>query len=157
MRIITSISEDLAYAQDLNRGAMSNRLCARDLKFFLEVARKPPEYLDYRSKQDGTNFSNDEGFAKRNTKKQHQYEYWEDLVTESLPWRSVPGMMDPMYIEGQSEDDLESNLPLIFVAVSLVLVLAFANLMAPTLIGQYLFGGPSYIVPPSDLNDIIRY
>lgn len=157
---IRSITEDLAYAQDLNRGALSNRLCARDLQFFLEVARKLPEYwIDGRGKQwNMRNGDNDVlSLNSSNTNARQQYEYWEDLVTESLPWRSVPGMMDPMYIEGQSEDDLEANLPLVFGTLSVVLVLVFANWIAPNLIGQSLFGGPFYVVPPSELNDIIRF
>lgn len=157
---IKSITEDLAYAQDLNRGAVSNRLCARDLQFFLEVARKPPEYwIDGGGKQGNTRNGDNDGLSLNgsNTNARQQYKYWEDLVTESLPWRSVPGMMDPMYIEGQSEDDLEANLPLVFGTLSVVLVLVFANWIAPNLIGQSLFGAPSYIVPPSELNDIIRY
>jgi hypothetical protein len=137
---ITSITEDLAYAQDLKRGALSNRICARDLQFFLEVARKPPDYWDIGG-----------------TTQPQPYEYWEELVADVLPWRSVPGMMDPLYIESQSEDDLTANLPLVFGAFSVVVVLAFASWIAPNLIGQSLFGGPSYIVPPSELNDIIRY
>ena len=137
---ITSITEDLAYAQDLNRGAMSNRLCARDLQFFLEVARKPPEFWD------ATNDST-----------RQQYEFWEDQVTESLPWKTVPGMMDSMYIEGQSEDDLNANLPLLFGILSVLLVVTFANWIAPNLIGQSLFGPTNYIVPPSELNDILPY
>lgn len=136
---IISITEDLAYAQDLKRGALSNRLCARDLQFFLEVARKPLEYHGEKPASD------------------QEYEYWEDLVSEVLPWRSVPGMMDPMYIEGQSEEDLGANLPLVFGTLSVLLVLAFANWVAPNLIGQSLFGPPSYIVSPSELNDIIQY
>ena len=157
---IKSITEDLAYAQDLNRGAVSNRLCARDLQFFLEVARKPPEYWsDGGGKQGNTRNGDSDApsLNSSNTNARQQYEYWEDLVTESLPWRSVPGMIDPMYIEGQSEDDLEANLPLVFGTLSVILVLVFANWIAPNLIGQSLFGGPSYIVPPSELNDIIRY
>ena len=144
---IVSITEDLAYAQDLNRGALSNRLCARDLQFFLEVARKPLGYPREGTKQ----ADNDQLLGKE------KYEYWEDLVSEALPWRSVPGMMDPMYIESQSEDDLNLNLPLIFGTFSVVLVLLFANWVAPSIIGQSLFGPPSYIVPPSELNDIIPY
>ena len=144
---IVSISEDLAYAQDITRGALSNRLCARDLQFFLEVARKPLEY-----RRDGERKE-----AKEDTVEKQQYEYWEDLVAEALPWRSVPGMKDPMYIEGQSKEDLAANLPLVFGTFSVVLVLAFANWIAPSLIGQSLFGPPSYIVPPSELNDIIPY
>ena len=147
---ITSITEDLAYAQDLNRGALLNRVCAKDLQFFLEVARKPPEYWDGKRKQGSSNVI-DGSDAPR------EYDFWEDLVTEALPWRSVPGMMDPLYIESQSEDDLEYNLPLVFGTLSVVLVLLFANWVAPNLIGQSLFGEPSYIVPPSELNDIIRY
>lgn len=155
---IISITEDLAYAQDLTRGALSNRLCAIDLQFFLEVARKPPEY-----RNDGTNHPETKkigGLAAAksdNIKTKPRYEYWEDLVTESLPWRSVPGMMDSMYIVDQSEEDLEAKLPLTFGILSVVLVLVFANWIAPALIGQSLFGAPSYIVPPSELNDIIRY
>eukprot|EP00535_Pseudo-nitzschia_heimii_P005486 CAMPEP_0197184824 /NCGR_PEP_ID=MMETSP1423-20130617/10666_1 /TAXON_ID=476441 /ORGANISM="Pseudo-nitzschia heimii, Strain UNC1101" /LENGTH=361 /DNA_ID=CAMNT_0042635741 /DNA_START=138 /DNA_END=1220 /DNA_ORIENTATION=+ len=125
---ITSIAEDLAYAQDLNRGALSNRVCARDLQFFLEVARKPPEYWDSRRNQGSRNYNDDINNMRR------QYDLWEDLVTESLPWRSVPGMMDPLYIEGQSEEDLESNLPLVFGTLSVVLVLVFASWVAPNLI-----------------------
>jgi len=160
-KVVTSIAEDLAYAQDLNRGALSNRLCARDLQFFLEVARKPLEYWNDGGRNQGYEKGDSKFSAKsdnyNNAKSRQQHEYWEDLVTESLPWRSVPGMMDPMYIESQSEDDLEAKLPLVFGTVSIILVVGFANWVAPYLIGQSLFGGPSYIVPPSELNDIIRY
>lgn len=134
-KFVISITEDLSYAQDLNRGALLNRLCARDLQFFLEVARKPLEYPREGAKQEITD---DEQSLGNET-----YEYWEDLVSEVLPWRSAPGMMDPMYIESQSEDDLNVNLPLIFGTFSVVLVLLFANWVAPNLIGQSLFGPPS--------------
>jgi len=158
---IVSITEDLAYAQDLKRGVLSNRVCARDLQFFLEVARKPPEYWNGRRNQGNTNGNNAVSAKDDNTNTQQQqqqqqqhYEYWEEYVTDSLPWKTVPGMMDPMYIESQSEEDLASNLPLAFGTLSVVLVMIFANWIAPDLIGQSLFGdGRSFdYVPTEELN-----
>jgi hypothetical protein len=142
-RKIRSIIEDLAYAQDLQRGALSNRICARDLQFFLEIARKP---LHYEQLELGNNNNNNNNNSN----------YWEDHVTSILPWRSVPGMMDPLYIEALSEED-GIMVPISFGIFSIIAVLLFANTIAPELIGQSLFGSPSYIVSPSELNDIIRY
>ena len=156
-RRIQSIVEDLAYAQDLKRGAMANRVCARDLQFFLEMARKPPEfYQEASGVNTKTNNNNNEGASSANVNNQDEL-CWEDRVTSLLPWRSVPGMMDPMYIEAQAEEDLAANLPVLFGAFSFGLVLVFANWIAPNLIGQSLFGGATYIVPPSELNEIIGY
>mmetsp|Transcript_2008 Transcript_2008/g.4352 ORF Transcript_2008/g.4352 Transcript_2008/m.4352 type:complete len:455 (+) Transcript_2008:218-1582(+) len=156
-RRIRSIAEDLAYAQDLNRGAMANRVCARDLQFFLEIARKPPEfYHETNGVNTKTNNNNNDGASSANGNNQDEL-YWEDRVTYLLPWRSVPGMMDPMYIEAQAEEDIAANLPLLFGAFSFGLLLVFGNWIAPNLIGQSLFGGATYIVPPSELNEIIGY
>ena len=161
---IRSIVEDLAYAQDLNRGALGNRICARDLQFFLEVARKPHEYSETKktNNADGNNSSssnnnNNNADSRNGDRDEGDGLYWEDRVASSLPWRSVPGMMDPMYIEAQSEEDIAANVPLIFGMVSVVAVVLFANAVAPALIGQSLFGSLNYIVPPSELNDIIGY
>jgi len=153
-RKIRSIVEDLAYAQDLNRGAMANRVCARDLQFFLETARKPPEfYRDGISMVDTTTTNNNN----INININQDDLYWEDRVASVLPWRSVPGMMDPLYIEAQAEEDLAANLPVIFGAVAFGALVVFANWIAPELIGQSLFGDPTYIVRPSELNEVIAY
>jgi len=137
-RKIHSIVEDLAYAQDLNRGALENRICAQDLQFFLEVARKPLQY------ETSNNDSNNTYWA------------WEDHITSILPWKSVPGMMDPLYIEAQSKED-GVMVPLSFGIFSIMAVLLFANTIAPNLIGQSLFGSPTYMASPSELNYFVGY
>ncbi|VEU33609.1 unnamed protein product [Pseudo-nitzschia multistriata] len=151
-RKIRSIVEDLAYAQDLNRGVMANRLCARDLQFFLETVRKPPEYYNELNSAEAKR----SGGSGTNGVKQDD-EYWEDRLASLLPWRSVPGMMDPLYIEAQAEEDIAVNLPVLFGVFSIAVVVLFASWIAPNLIGQSLFGQPSYIVPPSELNEIIAF
>lgn len=117
------ISEDLSYAQDMERGALQNRKCAADLKVFLETGRcMLPE-------------ENGE---------------WDNVVDQSLPWQSVPGM-NPLEVDPQEDDKIAVPIFLGLVAVTLI---GFMSLVAPEFIGQSLFGGPTYIVAPDELNSL---
>jgi len=126
LMVVESIVEDLAFAQDLRRGSLQNRKCAQDLRLFLECGR--------RILPDDTNTGNND---------------WDDVVAVALPWSSVPGMSSPLEVE--PNDSEEAMVPVIFVIVSALIVLGFASAIAPELIGQSLFGPPSYIVSPDDL------
>lgn len=126
---IVSITEDLAYAQDLQRGVLQNRVCGQDLQNFLETARRTP----------GTN-----------------PDAWQEHVLNSMPWSTVPGLTDPLSIEAMNEEEAQW-VPALFLGAISLFVLGFAYVLAPELIGQNLFGPRSYIVPPQDLNDIISY
>jgi hypothetical protein len=76
---------------------------------------------------------------------------WDDVVATKLPWMSVPGM-GALDIEESSDDPI---VPVLFLAFSAFVILGFAALAAPELIGQSLQGGPlTYIVPPEELNSI---
>jgi hypothetical protein len=119
---VVRISEELAYAQDLKRGALQNRKCAQDLRLFLETGRRmcnnPQE--------------------------------WDDKVARSLPWESVPGS-NVMDVDPVEEGPVAAVL---FIGFAALCILLFASVMGPELIGQSLFGPPSYIVRPEDLNSI---
>lgn len=128
-KTIVSITEDLAYAQDLQRGVLQNRVCGQDLQSFLETARRPP----------GTN-----------------PEAWQEHMSNNMPWSTVPGLTDPLSIEAMNEEEAQW-IPALFLGAVSLFVLGFAYVLAPELIGQSLFGPRSYIVPPQDLNDIISY
>ncbi|KAL3915201.1 MAG: hypothetical protein SGILL_005757, partial [Bacillariaceae sp.] len=107
---IISITEDLAYAQELQRGVLQNRVCAQDLQAFLESARRPLE----QSPQD-----------------------WQDAVAGLLPWTSVPGMLDPLAIEPMDDaDEGERLIPLFFLGGVTLFLLGFAYVLAPELVGQ---------------------
>eukprot|EP00566_Odontella_aurita_P015237 CAMPEP_0113527776 /NCGR_PEP_ID=MMETSP0015_2-20120614/1479_1 /TAXON_ID=2838 /ORGANISM="Odontella" /LENGTH=338 /DNA_ID=CAMNT_0000426239 /DNA_START=30 /DNA_END=1046 /DNA_ORIENTATION=- /assembly_acc=CAM_ASM_000160 len=116
---LKSIKEELSYAEDLRRGVLKNRKCASDLRLFLETGRRPPAV---------------------------SWTEWESTVSMCLPWRSVPGS-GSLDIEPMSTD--EGSTPalifLIFVATTLI---GFANLLAPELVGQSLFGPPNIIQDP---------
>jgi hypothetical protein len=117
-----SITEELIYAQDLRRGVLLNRRCAADLRLFLELGRKPPFFA---------------------------WDEWEDTVSQCLQWESVPGS-GAMDIEPVAEE--EGNMPAyIFVGIVIAIVLTFANVIAPELIGRSLFGPPDYIFDPSEM------
>ncbi|CAB9515596.1 expressed unknown protein [Seminavis robusta] len=60
---VIRITEDLAYAEDLRRGALQNRKCAQDLRLFLEAGRRL----------------------------QDRPSDWDDSVATSLPWSTVAG------------------------------------------------------------------
>ncbi|KAG7354654.1 hypothetical protein IV203_004010 [Nitzschia inconspicua] len=83
---IVSITEDLAYAQDLQRGVLQNRLCGQDLQSFLETARRPVD---------------------------ESREAWQEHVANSLPWSTVPGLTDPLAIEPMNEEE-EQLVPTLF-------------------------------------------
>lgn len=70
---LTSIVEDLGYAQDLARGGLQNRKCASDLKLFLETGRRVGADADK----------------------------WYETVSH-LSWMSVPGM-NPMDMDPQDD------------------------------------------------------
>ena len=121
--MLRSITEDLNYAQDLERGVLRNRKCAMDLKLFLETGRCSfPDKIDD----------------------------WDSIVNQ-LPWNSVQGM-NPLEVDPQ--DDGEVAVPIFFGIVTVALV-GFMALVAPELIGQSLFGGPTYIVQPSELDMLL--
>mmetsp|Transcript_10455 Transcript_10455/g.14805 ORF Transcript_10455/g.14805 Transcript_10455/m.14805 type:complete len:443 (+) Transcript_10455:51-1379(+) len=120
---LTSITEEISYAEDLKRNVLQNRRCAQDLRLFLELGRKPPL---------------------------SSWEEWENKIQTCLPWASVPGF-NSLDIEPMSSE--EGNLPaFIFLGIVGAITLTFANVLAPELIGQSLFGPPNYIVDPSELN-----
>jgi hypothetical protein len=123
--MVHSITEDLSYAQDLQRGALQNRKCAQDLRLFLESGRR----------MQSSQATND----------------WDAIVARALPWTSVPGM-NPLDIDPTSSD--ESMVPAIFLGFSALTLIGFAAIVAPELIGQSLFAPPTYIVPPQELNSI---
>jgi hypothetical protein len=124
-KLVVSISEDLDYAQDLQRGVLLNRRCAADLRVFLETGR-------------------------RMNKANNKNEDWDDIVAKALPWSSVPGS-NPLDVDAIEEGDGPA---IIFLGIVAVVLLGFANVIGPQLIGQSLFGPPNYIVRPEDLNSI---
>ena len=73
---------------------------------------------------------------------------WEERVAASLPWEQVPGS-GSLDIEPDEDGPIAS---FIFLAVVATVVVAFANALAPELIGQSLFGPPNYIIRPESLN-----
>jgi hypothetical protein len=77
-------------------------------------------------------------------------EAWDDVVATKLPWMSVPGM-GALDVEESSDDPI---VPVLFLAFSAFVILGFAALAAPELLGQSLLGPPTYIVPPEELNSI---
>jgi hypothetical protein len=111
--LLRSISEDLAYAQDLQRGVLKNRKCAADLRLFLETGR--------RIVADDT-AGND----------------WDTTVALALPWQTVPGN-NPLDVDPQEEGPMAAA---VFMVVAIFALVAFAALLAPELIGQSLFSGP---------------
>ena len=75
---------------------------------------------------------------------------WDDRVVESFAWSSVPGM-GALDIEEESDGRIVA---LLFLGASASILFLFASFLAPELLGQPLFGPPSYIVPPDELNSI---
>jgi hypothetical protein len=126
---IVSITEDLAYAQELQRGALQNSACAKDLEAFLETTRMPLERTESE---------------------------WEDDIASRLPWNSVPGLTDPLAIEPMDEEE-EHLIPILFLGGVGLFLFCFEYSLAPKLTGQSLLGPPTYIVPPQELNDTISY
>ena len=120
--IVQRITEELGYAQDLKRRSLKNRKCALDLRMFLEDGRRI-----------------------HNTRENGHGESWEDIVVVALPWSSVSGLNS---LEIEPNDGDEAMVPVLFLCVSTLALLAFATVAAPELIGQSLFGPPTYIVPP---------
>ena len=127
IQLLKSISEDIGLAQDLQQSpcTLRNRKCAQDLRLFLETARR----------------INDP--TKDNS-------HWDDTVATKLPWTSVPGM-GALDIEESDDDPI---VPILFLGFSVFVIVGFAAMAAPELIGQSLFGPPKYIVPPGELNSI---
>ena len=113
---LCSITEELAYAQDLRRRALQNRKCSEDLRLFLLLGRKPPREMSW--------------------------EDWEDTVADSLPWSSVPGS-GSLDVEPMSEG--EESLPaLVFLSFASVSIVLFSIALAPELLGtQSLLFGPN--------------
>eukprot|EP00977_Amphora_coffeiformis_P015914 scaffold4793_cov175-Amphora_coffeaeformis.AAC.3 len=120
--IVVSIREDLAYAEELTRGVLQNRKCAQDLRLFLENGRRIPLQ------------SNDD---------------WQVVVAQALPWQSVPGM-NPFDVDPNRPD--EACVPAVVLGGVALTLVGFAALVAPELLGQSVWGPPTYIVPPSELN-----
>ena len=104
--IVASIVEELDYARDVQQRILQNRHCANDLRLFLESGRRIG--------------SMDE---------------WEDVVATSLPWESVPGMINPLDIDPQDEEE-GPVATLIFLGLSALSVVVFGILLAPELVGQ---------------------
>lgn len=125
--MLIAIAEELAYAQDLRRGVLLNRRCSADLRVFLETGRRMNVA---RSTQ-----NNDE---------------WDDIVATALPWSSVPGS-NPLDVDPVEEGDGPA---IVFLGIVALVLLGFANIIGPQLIGQSLFGPPNYIVPPEELNSL---
>jgi hypothetical protein len=123
-KLVVSISEDLDYAQDLQRGVLLNRRCAADLRVFLETGRR--------------------------MKANNQNEDWDDTVAKALPWSSVPGS-NSLDVDAIEEGD---GPVIVFLGIVALVLLGFANIIGPQLIGQSLFGPPNYVVRPEDLNSI---
>ena len=88
---LTSITEDLSYAQDLARGGLQNRKCATDLKLFLETGRRVGVDADT----------------------------WYETVNDNLSWMSVPGM-NPMDIDPQDDGPMAPLLFLGVAGVTIV-------------------------------------
>ena len=78
-------------------------------------------------------------------------ECWDETVTQALPWSSVPGSnpldMTPM-------TDGEETGSVIFLGVSAILLLVFANVVGPHLIGQSLFEPTQYFVDQQHLSSM---
>jgi hypothetical protein len=72
---------------------------------------------------------------------------WDDSLVKAFDWTSVPGM-GTLDIEPQDDEPIVA---LAFLGVSISIILLFAAILAPELLGQSLFGPPSYIVPPEEL------
>lgn len=126
---VSQISEDLVYAMDLQNGKLQNRKCSDDLRIFLESGRRIATDND---ENNNNNYNND----------------WDDAVATRLPWSSVAGS-NVLDVDPTEEGDGAAIAFLGFVGLVLV---AFANIAGPELIGQSLFGPPHYIVKPEDLN-----
>jgi hypothetical protein len=76
---------------------------------------------------------------------------WEENVLNILPWSTVPGLTDPLAIEPMTEVE-ERLVPTIFLGAVAICLLSFACVLAPE-----LYGLPTNLVSPQDLNDIIFY
>jgi hypothetical protein len=72
---------------------------------------------------------------------------WDTKIALRLPWQSVPGS-NPLDVDPVEEGPTAG---LYFIGFATVIVLLFANMVAPELIGQSLFGPPNYITRPEDL------
>jgi hypothetical protein len=134
---LKSISEELNYAQDLQRGTLRNRNCANDLKLFLETGRciRPD---DQRSANNNysPNQTNEVMDNKNSNNKGTEFYDWNRVVAEALPWETVPGMMNPLDIDGQ--EDGAVAVPL-FLGIVLLSLVSFSVLVAPELLGQSIF------------------
>jgi hypothetical protein len=151
-QLVTSIVEELSYAQDLNRGALQNRKCAQDLQLFLETGRRMPTSLPSSSSLSSSS-SPSSSLINRNNNKE---EDWDDVVATCLPWSSVPGM-NAMDVDPNNSD--EAWVPIAFLGGSALTLVLFAAILAPELIGQSLFHWPSapsstYSVPPSEWSSL---
>lgn len=87
--------------------------------------------------------------ARRPTTKRE--EEWEEQVNQLLPWSNVPGFTDPLYIEPNEED----SSGIVFFGIVLAVLLIFANVIGPSLIGQSTCGPTNYIVTPEELQTMI--
>jgi hypothetical protein len=135
---ITRIDEDLVYALDLQRGALLNRICANDLRLFLEIARN--------CRSSNSNNTNNSDLKSTND------DVWYDIVATSLPWRNVPGS-NYLDVDDTEEGPIAAAVFLGIVTITMSLV---ASWLAPELLGQSLqWGRPNYIVPPEEVNQIL--
>jgi hypothetical protein len=140
-RTVSTIIEDLIYAQDIQQQLLQNRVCAQDLQFFLEVARRRPSLSPTSSPSEGNAF--EEGT-------------WIELVRQCLPWGSVPGMTDPLYIEESAEED-GPLVPIVFVGIVCMVILLFALAVAPELFFFMVGGHSRHIMSPQEMNELISY
>jgi hypothetical protein len=146
-QLVTSIVEELSYAQDLKRGALQNRKCAQDLQLFLETGRRMPTSLPSSL---SSSVSSSSSLINRNNKEKD----WDDVVATCLPWSSVPGM-NAMDVDPNNSD--EAWVPIAFLGGSALTLVLFAAILAPELIGQSLFGPASistYSLSPSEWNSV---
>jgi hypothetical protein len=138
---LKSITEELNYAKDLQRGTLRNRNCANDLKLFLETGRciiRPEDQRCIDHNNYTPNEKNEVTDTDNNNNNKHSNEIydWNRVVAEALPWESVPGMMNSLDIDGQ--EDGAVAVPL-FLGIVLLSLVSFSALVAPELLGQSMF------------------
>jgi hypothetical protein len=89
--MLVSITEELSYAQDLQRGCLLNRRCSDDLRLFLETGRRSSAFAST----------------------------WDDVVAKALPWTSVPGS-GPLDVTPTADDEEDGPVAFLGVAALLL-------------------------------------